>query len=51
VDEEYRRQLIVQIEKDGLTRIANQLEQIARSMDEDEIMELEIELQMLRHMR
>jgi len=49
-DEEYKAQLLQQIEHDGLSRIARQLEQFARSMDEDEIMELEIELEMLRRL-
>jgi hypothetical protein len=49
-DEGHRSRLITRVEQDALPQIASQLEVFARTMDEQEIDELEVELEALRRL-
>jgi hypothetical protein len=49
-DEGHRSRLITRVEQDALPQIASQLDVFARTMDEQEIDELEVELEALRRL-
>jgi hypothetical protein len=49
-DEVHQSRLITRVEQDALPQIASQLEVFARTMDEQEIDELEVELEALRRL-